>query len=224
MTLPGFRPTQGVGAPQAPEAPPSADPLRLAAFDFDGTLTVRDSFTAFLRWRMTWPQSALGLLRLAPALLVYLVTRDRGRLKAASVRVFLRGVSRAALEREAERFAEAEAHRLFRPDALRCWAAHGTTGERRVIVTASPEEVVAPFAARLGADALMGSRLRWTDDDRVGEGLDGPNCRGPEKVRRLRARFGPSVSVGDAYGDTSGDAEMLAFAQRGHMRRFTGRP
>ena len=224
MTSPVARPTQSVGAPQGTSDPPPADPRPIAAFDFDGTLTVRDSFTAFLRWRTSGLAWTLGLLRLAPAMLVYVVTRDRGRLKAASVRVFLRGVSRAALAHEAERFAEAQASRLFRPDALRSWAAHGAAGERRVIVTASPAEVVGPFAARLGAEALIGSRLCWTADDRVGEGLDGPNCRGPEKVRRLQARFGPSVVVGDAYGDTSGDLDMLAFARRGHMRRFTGKP
>ena len=91
-------------------------------------------------------------------------------------------------------------------------------------MTASPEEVVGPFAARLGADALIGTRLGWTPEGRVDGTLDGLNCRGPEKVRRLRDRFGAGIEVEDAYGDTSGDREMLAFARRGHMRRFTGRP
>jgi phosphatidylglycerophosphatase C len=152
------------------------------------------------------------------------VLRDRGRLKAASVRVFLAGVSRRTLEEQAGRFAEAEAERLLRPDALRTWEAHGEAGDLRVIVTASPEAVVAPFAHRLQADVLIGTRLAWTDDDRVEGGLAGPNCRGAEKVRRLQRRFGPAVVIADAYGDTSGDREMLATATRGHMRRFTGRP
>ena len=227
MTTPEPPPVQGGAGPE-PEAADSggapqadADGRPVVAFDFDGTLTVRDSFTAFLRWRTSGWRWALGLLRLVPAALLYLVTRDRGRLKAASVDVFLRGLPRLTLDRQAEQFAGAEAARLFRPDALACWTAHRAAGDRLVIVTASPEEVVAPFAARLGADALIGSRLSWTADDRVGRGLDGPNCRGIEKVRRLQARFGPEVA--DAYGDTSGDREMLAFARRGHMRRFTGR-
>ena len=220
MTSPEQPPADGAGPPQGPPA----DRRPIAAFDFDGTLTVTDSFTAFLRWRTTRLWWLSGLARLAPAILIYVVARDRGRLKAASVRVFLRGVSRQALVREVERFAAARADGLFRPDALACWRAHRVAGHRLVIVTASPEEVVAPFAAQLGADDLIGSRLNWTAEDRVGDGLDGANCRGAEKVRRLQARFGASVEVEDAYGDTSGDLEMLAFARRGHMRRFTARP
>ncbi len=219
VTAPESPPPNSGGAPHPPgEEPP------IAAFDFDGTLTVRDSFTAFLRWRTSGWRWRLGLLRLAPAALIYLATHDRGRLKAASVRVFLQGAERRALEREAAEFAGACATSLFRPDALECWRAHRSAGHRLVIVTASPEEVVAPFAAWLGADILLGSRLSWTAEDHVGSGLDGANCRGQEKVRRLQACFGHAVQVGDAYGDTSGDREMLAFAERGHMRLFTGRP
>ncbi len=195
----------------------------IAAFDFDGTLTVRDSFHAFLRWRSGPWGCALNLLRLVPALAGYVGRRDRERLKSAAVRVFLKGVSRGELERQAERFAAGAAAGLLRPDALRAWAMHGERGDLRVIVTASPEEIVRPFAQRLRADALIASRLEWTGD-RVGFGLDGRNCRGPEKVARLRQRFGQDVRPVDAYGDTSGDEEMLALARRGHMRVFTARP
>ena len=66
----------------------------IVAFDFDGTLTIRDSFTEFLRWRVGPGGWALGLVKLAPALAAYARDRDRGRIKAASVREFLHGVDR----------------------------------------------------------------------------------------------------------------------------------
>ncbi|NAV96720.1 HAD-IB family hydrolase, partial [Salmonella sp. hn-h2] len=56
----------------------------IVAFDFDGTLTIRDSFTEFLRWRVGPGGWALGLVKLAPALAAYARDRDRGRIKAAS--------------------------------------------------------------------------------------------------------------------------------------------
>ena len=206
----------------APHALPPA-PL-ITAFDFDGTLTVHDSFTAFLRWRTTRWRWWVGLLKLAPALLVYLLARDRGRLKVASVNVFLKGLSCEQLADEATRFATDEAGHLLRPDALATWTAHRAAGRHLVIVTASPEEIVAPFAERLGADALIGTRLRWSDAGRLNGEIQGANCRGREKVRRLHALYGDGVRVEDAYGDTSGDLEMLAMARRPHMRAFTGRP
>ena len=91
------------------------------------------------------------------------------------------------------------------------------------IVTASPEDVVAPFAGRLGADVLIGTRLKFDDQDRITGEFDGENCRGEEKVRRLRARFGPQLRLKAAYGDTSGDREMLALAEVQGYRVFAAR-
>ncbi len=93
-----------------------------------------------------------------------------------------------------------------------------------VIVTASPEPVIAPFAKRLGAERLIGTRLALDQTNRLTGALDGRNCRGPEKVMRLRQAFGDNVHLAAAYGDTDGDTEMLGIAQRGFMRRFVGVP
>ncbi len=196
----------------------------IVAFDFDGTLTIRDSFTEFLRWRAGRGGWALGLVKLAPAVATYARDRDRGRIKAASVREFLRGVPRAELEAEAERFADRVWDRFMRPDALKVWNDWGQRGAHRVIVTASPETTVAPFAHRLGAEALLGTPLVFDADDRVTGAFASPNCRGEEKVRRLRAVYGDDVRLAAAYGDTSGDTEMLAIADAPGFRVFTGRP
>lgn len=197
---------------------------QIVAFDFDGTLTTTDSFTAFLAWRVNRRRHLRGLAALLPQVIRYLVDRDRGRLKAAAVREFLRGLSRADLEAETEAYARAEAANLFRPDALETWRRWGAEGAHRVIVTASPESLVAPFARKLGADALIGTRLAFDADDRVEGGFIGENCRGPEKVRRLHEAYGEGLTLAAAYGDTSGDREMLAIAAVKGYRVFQGRP
>jgi phosphatidylglycerophosphatase C len=207
----GFRQSPDKGAP-------------LVAFDFDGTLTVRDSFTAFLRWRAGAGGWALGLVKMAPALAGYARDRDRGRIKAASVKEFLGGVGRAELEAEAERFADAAWAGFMRPDALKVWNDWGAKGAHRVIVTASPETTVAPFARRLGAEGLLGTRLVFDGDDRVTGAFSSANCRGEEKVRRLREVYGDGLRLAAAYGDTSGDTEMLAIADQPGFRVFSARP
>jgi phosphatidylglycerophosphatase C len=196
----------------------------IVAFDFDGTLTIRDSFTEFLRWRAGPGGWAMGLLKLAPAVAAYARDRDRGRIKAASVREFLGGVSRETLAAEAEAFADQIWSRFMRPDALACWNDWGAKGAHRVIVTASPTETVAPFARRLGAENLLGTALAFDQDDRITGDFVGPNCRGEEKVRRLRAAYGDQVRIEAAYGDTSGDTEMLAMAKTPGFRVFTAKP
>lgn len=201
---------------------PSDRPI--VAFDFDGTLTVRDSFNAFLKWRAGAGGWYLGLARLAPALAAYARDRDRGRIKAAAVREFLGGAPRSLLEAEAETFAETMFDRFLRPDALKVWTDWGVRGAHRVIVTASPETTVAPFARRLGAEALLGTRLVFDDQDRVTGAFAGKNCRGEEKVRRLRAAYGDDIHLAAAYGDTSGDTQMLAIADEAGFRVFRARP
>lgn len=196
----------------------------IVAFDFDGTLTIRDSFTEFLRWRAGPGAWALGLVKLAPALAAYAKDRDRGRIKAASVREFLLGVSRQTLEAEATAFADDIWPRFMRPDALQAWNDWGQRGAHRVIVTASPTTTVAPFARKLGAEALLGTEFVFDADDRITGDFAGPNCRGQEKVRRLKAAYGEDMTLTAGYGDTSGDTEMLAMAQQPGFRVFRQKP
>jgi phosphatidylglycerophosphatase C len=194
----------------------------LVAFDFDGTLTSQDSFTTFLRWHAGRRGYASRLLSLAPAAARFLFDRDRGRLKAAAAKRFLAGMTRTELEAAAQAFATEQGRALLRPDALRAWRRWQADGARLVIVTATPEIVVAPIARGLGADLLIGTRLAFDATGRVTGAFEGENCRGPEKVRRLQQAFGDDVRLEAAYGDTDGDREMLALAEEQGMKVFNG--
>ena len=205
-------------------AVPANSQAPIVAFDFDGTLTTHDSYTSFLKWRASAARYALGLAKLAPAALAYLVHRDRGRIKAAATREFLRGAPRGRLKADAQAFAQAMAGDFLRPDAMATWNDWRSKGARLVIVSASPDFVVAPFAHKLGADALIGTQLAFDAQDRATGEFATPNCRGPEKVVRLRAAFGPDVRLTAAYGDTSGDREMLEMAETAGYRIFTANP
>jgi phosphatidylglycerophosphatase C len=196
----------------------------LVAFDFDGTLTVRDSFNAFLAWRVPKGRFLLGLARLSPALAAYAVNRDRGRLKSAAIKEFLAGRSPAEVGAEAASFAESVWDRFMRPDALAKWNDWKGRGATMVIVTASPAVTVEPFARRLGADLLLGTRLKLDANGAIAGPLAGENCRAAEKVARLRERFGPDVKLAAAYGDTSGDTEMLGIAEEKGFKVFTATP
>lgn len=196
----------------------------IVAFDFDGTLTIKDSFTAFLKWRAGPAGWMLGLANMVPDLALYVFDRNRGRIKAASVRQFLKGQTRDALSRDAERYADEIWASFMRPDALACWQAWGDKGAHRVIVTASPETTIAPFAKRLGAENLIGTQLEFDSDDRITGRFASENCRRAEKVKRLRAVYGQDVHLVAAYGDTSGDIEMIAMADEKGFRVFTQKP
>lgn len=213
-----------IGGSQTESLDEGVEDAGVVAFDFDGTLTTHDSYTAFLKWRAGPARYNLGMTRLIPSAISYLGHRNRGRIKAAATREFLSGVSRERLEADAKAFAELMAPRLLRPDALRTWRRWTQRRAKMVIVTASPEIVVAPFARGLGADLLIGTELAFDDRDRVIGSFAGANCRGPEKVRRLEEVFGPGLRLRAAYGDTSGDREMLAIAEEPGYRVFQEKP
>lgn len=206
------------GIPEMPDSPP------IVAFDFDGTLTVRDSFTNFLKWRVGGARYAVGMARLAGAGLGYMLNRDRGRIKAAATREFLRGVSRQQLEDETREFAKQCAQNLMRHDAVATFRWWREREAVTVIVTASPDIVVAPFARALGASLLIGTQLAYDAQDRVTGAFATPNCRGEEKVKRLKEHFGEDIHLAAAYGDTAGDKPMLAIAEEKGYRVFKSKP
>jgi phosphatidylglycerophosphatase C len=196
----------------------------IVAFDFDGTLTTKDTFVAFLRWRAGGFGYWSGVIKLMPELIGYVFHRDRGRLKAAALRTFLKGVEKTYFEDEARRFAEMRARSLLRPDAVRAWRSWQGRHARLAIVTAAPEAIAAPFARGLGAHVLIATQIQYDADGRLTGRLDGANCRGPEKVRRLKEVFGDDFRLEAAYGDTDGDKAMLAIAEEPGFRVFQGAP
>lgn len=218
----GRRPLKGRASSDFTSDLPDSPPV--VAFDFDGTLTVRDSFTSFLKWRAGAARYNVGLVRLTPSALTYLVDHDRGRIKAAAAKEFLYGVPREQLEEEAREFAKECAQDLLRADAVATFRWWRQRGAITAIVTASPDIVVAPFSKALGADVLIGTQLAFDDRDRVTGAFATPNCRGVEKVIRLKAHFGDDIHLAAAYGDTAGDKPMLAIAEEQGYRVFKSKP
>jgi len=192
--------------------------VAVAAFDFDGTLTTRDTVWPFLRCAAGAPAIWRGLPLAAPAL----VGRVGGLLGSTTTkellyRIYLRGRHVDDVVEAGRRFAREQVPPLIRPHALARLRWHQERGDRCLVVTASPELYVEPWANALGVETI-GSRLQV---DRFGH-LTGRHfglaCDGAEKARRLRAVLGVDVYDVYAYGDSRGDRELLAMAQHPYYR------
>jgi phosphatidylglycerophosphatase C len=190
---------------------PRAGRPGVAAFDFDGTLSERDSLLSFLR-------EACGTARVAWALLLAVPrARDRDKFKLAVVGRLFRGWPAERLDTLGAAYAATLPDEL-RPELVQRVRWHQQQGHRVVIVSASLGVYLRPLAASLGMDAALAVELVAGSDARLtGEVVGGLNTRGPEKVARLRAwadgQYGPSADIELwAYGDSAGDDELLALA------------
>lgn len=199
----------------------AVDRRRVAAFDVDGTLTTADCVVPFLR-RTAGTLSLVGRMSRSPiGLAAAGLRRDRDALKAASAAAAFRGRPLDVVEADAALFArEVFDHRL-RPGVAESLRQHVDAGDTVLFVSASFEVYLRPLAELLGVHDVLAVRLKVDDDGVLTGGLDGPNCRGPEKVVRLHqwldlhagGRRGVHLT---AYGDSRGDRELLADADVTH--------
>jgi HAD superfamily hydrolase (TIGR01490 family) len=199
-----------------------------AAFDFDGTMTRRDTLVPFLATVVgpTRVARALGAesTRLARAVAGH---GDRDTVKQRVLTRVLAGVPYAHVEAAGRRFGAQLARDTVTKHARDRIAWHRREGHEVVIVSASLDVYLDEVARALGvAHVLCTSLDRDTLDNCTGS-LRGANCRGPEKAERLRVLLGDEDVELWAYGNSRGDDEMLAFAQhpvrvrRGRLRRTT---
>jgi phosphatidylglycerophosphatase C len=185
----------------------------VAAFDVDGTLTTRDCVTPFL-YRTVRLRTARALVRRPRAVLGAVVHRDRDRLKEIVCTAFA-GIDARALDLEGEAFARDVERRWLRDDTVARLRRHRQLGHRVVLASASLEPYLRPLGRRLEVDGLVCTKLEEAPDGRLTGRLEGRNCRGAEKARRFDAwlaQHGLSAATVWAYGDSAGDAELLARA------------
>ena len=200
----------------------------VAAFDFDKTISTRDNVVPFLRAVVGRTRLARAFLAISPRLVrAALDDERRDTAKVALVRRTLTGYDAGRITAVAAEFADNVVARHLRPDVLERVAWHRNQGHELVIVSASFTSYLDPIAARLGFAAVLATELAVGDDGRMTGELVRPNVRGAEKVRRLDEWLGATAPDAGpafvwAYGDSSGDRELLARADRGI--RVGGRP
>ncbi|MCA9492032.1 MAG: HAD-IB family hydrolase, partial [Myxococcales bacterium] len=148
--------------------------------------------------------------------LLKLVPNDVAKVRLLSAVVG--GMRRAELEEAARTFAD-RVEGWLRPGALERVRWHVEQGHDVLLVSASLDLWVGPWAERHGL-RLLSTRGRWEGEVFTGQ-LETANCHGPEKVRRIREVVDPDAyETRYGYGDSSGDAEMLAICDEVSFRPF----
>jgi HAD superfamily hydrolase (TIGR01490 family) len=185
----------------------------VAAFDFDGTLSTRDNFLPYLRIVAGTRDLARAIATAAPALAASRRDpRQRDVAKAIVLRGTVAGRRDEYLRDLGARYARLVAAQHLAPDTVTRLEEHRAQGHEIVFVSASLHVYLDPIAELLGADAVLATALEVDADGRCTGEIAGANVRGIEKVRRLETWLAGRDVVLHAYGDSTGDEELLARA------------
>jgi HAD superfamily hydrolase (TIGR01490 family) len=193
----------------------------LALFDFDGTITRKDTFIELIKFTHGPFRFWFSMWLLSPILFLYickLIRNDKA--KMILFRFFYGGWKYERFSKSGEDFCENKLPGLLRASALEKLSYHQKNGDRIIVVTASGKEWVEPWCKKMGIEILS------TEPEVIDHIITGkfatPNCYGPEKVRRIQSLLSlPAYDTIYAYGDSGGDKEMLSIAQNSHYKSFS---
>lgn len=185
---------------------------KLVLFDFDGTITTKDTLLEFIKFYHGSTRWFFGFAINSPWLvLMKLKLIPNWRAKEKILEWFFAGETLQRFNEVSAMFCRDVVPGLIRPDALKTIRQYQSEGATVVVVSASAENWVDPWCKAYELPCLA-TRLTVKDNRLTGR-ISGKNCYGPEKEARIRAAY--TLDDYDeiiAYGDSSGDREMLALA------------
>lgn len=192
---------------------------KLYLFDFDGTLTYKDTMFLFLKYYNPKKYFWSYLKHIPVFILVKLNLMDAEIAKKSFIAAILKGEREIKINRKVIAFFEEYYPKIIRPSAIQFLETIDRKNTTCYLITASLDIWVKPFAKKMGM-TLIATEAQFLDGIYSGNFLT-KNNNGEEKVKRIKneianQKFDKII----AFGDTSGDKPMLLFAHESHYRFF----
>ncbi len=197
---------------------------KIYCFDFDGTLTTSDTLLEFIKYAKGRGRFLMVFLMYSPLLvLMKLHLYPNWKAKQQIFAHLFAGMRIEKFDALCRGFAEESQH-LLRPKGITLMHESLVAGAQVFIVSASIDNWVRPFfdIRNLKGVQVLGTQIEVEDGKLTGR-FKSNNCYGKEKVHRITEAlksFERSEYEIEAFGDSRGDKEMLAFADKGHFKPF----
>jgi HAD superfamily hydrolase (TIGR01490 family) len=191
------------------------DHVEAAFFDLDKTVIAKASMVAF--GRPLYREGLISRRVLARAIygqLIYMyMGADEEKLERMrdSVLALTKGWEKSKVQAIVEETLEEVVEPIVYDEALDLINEHRAAGRLVFIVSASPEEIVAPLSRYLGVDAYLATRSTIDDEGRY-TGTTDFYCYGPNKAEAMHAIAAAKdidLSRSYAYSDSATDLPML---------------
>ncbi|MGG7439149.1 HAD-IB family hydrolase [Chryseobacterium arthrosphaerae] len=192
---------------------------KLYCFDFDGTLTYKDTMFMYLKFYDSTKYRIQFLRHVPLFILLKLKLAETEKVKKSFIGSILKGQSQEKIEQKSKQFFEMHYPKIVRENALDFIQNIDRNNTQSLLVTASLDIWVKPFADELKMH-LVSTRAEFKNGVFTGNFI-GKNCNGKEKLVRIKAEINDSkYDKIIAFGDTSGDRPMLKWANEGHYQFF----
>jgi phosphatidylglycerophosphatase C len=194
--------------------------VSLAIFDFDGTITYRDSFIDFIRFYKGRTALLTGITVLFPVLILFkLKIIANANAKEIVFKYFFKNTPFDAFQKKCDDFGLTVIPKIVRNEALNAIQKHLSNGHRVIVISASAENWLIKWCKGVGVE-LVATHLEVKNGFITGK-ISGKNCYGIEKVNRLK----DYLKIEDftdiyAYGDSKGDIPMIELANHKFYRKF----
>jgi phosphatidylglycerophosphatase C len=192
----------------------------IAFFDFDGTITTKDTLLEFIRYSKGTALLYTGFLFNAPYLIAFklgIISNQSAKEKILAW--FFGKMPVKEFEDLCTKFSVNQLPSLIRKGAIDEIKKLQQHSIEVVVVSASPQNWISQWAAAMNL-LLIATKLEIVNNQLTGK-IEGANCYGEEKVRRIREQFQlDNYKEIYAYGDTLGDKPMLSLAHHPHMKPF----
>lgn len=184
----------------------------IAAFDFDGTITTKDTLFDFIIFYVGNIRFIIGLFILSPVLILF----KAGIIKNSTAKeimfsYFFKGQSADYFNDKCHSYAD-RIDKIIRKSTLDIIREHQHSNHKTLIISASVSNWIKPWAYRTGINEVISTEIEIKNGIVTGK-FASPNCHGQEKVNRLLAKYPNRTEYTlYAYGDSRGDKELLELA------------
>jgi HAD superfamily hydrolase (TIGR01490 family) len=192
--------------------------VKLALFDFDGTMTSKDSLIDFIIYSFGVKSFLMGCISISPTISgsIFGIT-SRSRAKEKLLSYYLKDLDFELFKKMSSKYSRQRLPAILKQHALRKLYWHKSQGHKVAIVSASIEHWLHEWCKRNGID-LIATKLETENDKLTGKFFP-RNCKGIEKVRRIKETYNlTEFSYIYAYGDSPGDKEMLEIADERYYK------
>lgn len=187
----------------------------IVAFDFDGTLTKKDSFIEFIKFSRG---KTIFYLSLPYIVVVWslsklkLITTHKAKEKIFTF--FFKGISKIEFDNLCDDFI-CQINNILRDDSKSIIKDHLIKKRKVLIISASIENWIQPWATAIGIDSVLATQIEINSNGELTGRFSSLNCNKEEKVNRLLQVF-PNIKEFHltVYGDTQGDKALMKIADK----------